>query len=169
MCSFLTYTGFFLFGYLLRTVNLKRLHTVMFTAFFLISFAITAIGTYYLNFKKGNNSFNGFFYEYYSLNVILMSTSLYVVAKSIKVPEFLFSFESRYHLISNVAACVPGIYFIHAMIIGLAKRGFIGVVITETTYNPVFGVPFFALVIFLISFLIIVIIKQIPVVKMIVP
>ena len=161
--SVFNYVGYFLLGYVLRGVKLKWIQAVLFLLLFVLGFVISAYGTYYLMFQKNENRFLDSFYQYFSANVMAMSISIYLLFKSIPFPT------SAGGIIRSVGACVPGIYFIHAMIIAILKRGMLGITFSDRNFYPVVGIPLFALVVFVISFFIIQIIRLIPGLKYTVP
>ncbi len=163
------FVGYFVLGYFLRSLQLRPLKIVLFLFLFLLAFFITAYGTYYVTVRKNAGIFDGIFYEYFNFNVFLMSVSVYLIGKSIKYPAFLLKCEGRFGMFRAIAACVPGIYLIHAMLIEAAKKGMPGFTFSQDILPPAAGIPVFALGIFLAALLIIFIVKKLPVIKHIVP
>jgi surface polysaccharide O-acyltransferase-like enzyme len=167
--SIFKFLGYFILGYFLRDLQLRPVQVFLFVLLFFLAFFITAYGTYYITVRQNNGTFDGIFYEYFSFNVFFMSLAVYVIGKSIKLPTFLLNFENRFGTFRIIAACVPGIYLIHAMLIEISKKGMLGFAFSQDTLHPAVGIPVFALGIFLASLLIVLFIKQLPVIRHIVP
>jgi surface polysaccharide O-acyltransferase-like enzyme len=166
--SLLNYVGYFVLGYLLRDKVLVRGKTALFGLFFL-AFLMTAYGTYHITVIRKGGEFDGLFYEYFSINVFLMALPLYLIGKSFKPPAFLQRFEERLGLVSLLAACVPGIYLIHPLVLSVFKRGMLGFSFDQTTLYPAIGIPLFAVAVFAVSFLIVLLIRQIPGIRYVFP
>ncbi|MBZ0158012.1 MAG: acyltransferase family protein [Alphaproteobacteria bacterium] len=165
----LKFLGYFILGHFLRDLQLRPAQAILFILLFLFAFFITAYGTYYSTVRQNAGRFDSTFYEYFSVNVFSMSLSLYLVGKSAALPAFFVRMENRFGVFRATAACVPGIYLVHALLIEIAKEGMLGFSFNQLTFPPAIGIPVFALAIFLVSFLIIFIIKQLPLLRNIVP
>lgn len=163
------YSGYFILGYFIRGISIQRFVKKSLVLVFISAFFITASGTWYLTVYKNNGDFDQFFYEYFSFNVALMAISIFLIVKCSRLPQWIISFENRHSFVGKVARCVPGIYFLHAIVIAVFKRGFLGFSFDELTISPSAGIPVFATTVFLISLILTTIIKTIPGVKHIVP
>jgi surface polysaccharide O-acyltransferase-like enzyme len=163
------YLGYFVLGYFLRNIMIKPRDSFLFSFLFLLGFLVTAYGTYILTVLRNGGAFDERLYEYFTLNVLMMSISIYLLGKSFGNPSFLVNIESRIGLVRGVASCVPGIYLVHAMVLAIFKRGMLGFTFSETTFHPAMGIPLFALGIFAASFLIVFLLKRLPGLKYIVP
>ena len=162
------YVGYFILGYILRNTVLKGSLLVLSFFALLFSFFVTAYLTTLFTWRN-DGQFIDLFYEYFSFNVFLMAMCIYLIAKSIRLPVFLTNFENRFHLTETIAACVPGIYFIHAIVIGILKRNYLGFHVSDITSFTAIGLPLFSLMVFVGSFLIVSLLKQMPVIKVILP
>lgn len=167
--SVFTFLGYFALGYALRDLHLRPRQVPLFLLLFCLGFFVTAYGTYYATVLKNGGIFDGMFYEYFSVNVLVMSLCVYAVGKSIAFPAALLQCEKRFRIVRTVAACVPGIYLVHAMLIEVAKDGLFGVAFSQTTFAPALGVPVFALAIFLVSLIVVFIVKLLPGTRYIMP
>ncbi|NLG17642.1 MAG: acyltransferase family protein [Fibrobacter sp.] len=163
--SFINYAGYFFLGYFLHDIKLKPVYLPFLFLLFALGFLATAYGTFYLSIIKGNGTFSGVFYEYYTVNVLAMSVSVFLIIKSIPV----FQVSSRGILTGIIAACVPGIYFVHAIVIAVFKRNLLGFTLSESSLRPSIGIPVFALAVFGISLVITQIIKIIPGIRCAIP
>ena len=167
--SIFKFLGYFMLGHFLRDLRLTTGQVLLFVLLFFGSLFITAYGTYYATVLRNRGVFDGIFYEYYSFNVIGMAVAIYVIGKSVSPPAFLLNAEEKLGLVSTVAACVPGIYLIHAMFIEIAKKGMLGFRFSQDTLQPALGIPVFALAIFTASLLVVLIIRQLPLIRHIMP
>ncbi|MFD2228561.1 acyltransferase [Alkalimarinus sediminis] len=162
------YVGYLVLGLLLskKTYNLKQATLAM--AAFVIAVCVTIFGTYYLA-AQNEGVFDGYFYENLSPNVIVASGSLFVLIK--------FSIESLFKggetciskSIRSVSACSFGIYFIHVVFLYLLKNGDLGLTLSAFVGDPVYSVPATAIVVFIASYSTVLLMKNIPFIKNIVP
>jgi surface polysaccharide O-acyltransferase-like enzyme len=98
---------------------------------------------------------------------MVMAVCIFILVKS-----SIFDWNNNHwssSLITMLAACVPGIYFVHALVLALLKRGWLGSTLDEAIYGPAFGIPLFALASFVFSLIIVIPIRLIPIVRCIVP
>lgn len=167
--SILKFAGYFALGWMLKDAVLSSAKKLLFSILFLLGFASTALGTYYATLVRGLGQFDPIFYEYFSFSVFMMAVSIFLVAKSMKPPALFKSPTGRHRVLGFVAASVPGVYLVHAMIIAVAKRGMLGFTFTPEQMGLAAGIPVFGLGILAASLLIVLIIKSVPVLKYIVP
>ncbi|MBZ0221084.1 MAG: acyltransferase family protein [Candidatus Methylomirabilis sp.] len=167
--SAFNFIGYFVLGWMLKDLKLTPLRKSLFLLLFLFGLFITAYGTYIATVIKNNGRFSGIFYEYSSFSVLLMSVSIFLLAKGLRL-SFLSGNPGYFRrLIRLTAACVPGIYLVHAIFIAVAKRGLLGFRFTPDLMDPFIGIPVFALGIFLASLLVVLVIKGLPLIKHAVP
>jgi surface polysaccharide O-acyltransferase-like enzyme len=164
--SVFRYIGYFLLGHLLRATRWPCGRCI---TLFLAGYAVTALGTYFVTVVRNRGSFGGVFYEYYSPNVLLMSVALFVFFRSAAGMDVGGLRSHGMRTVRFTAACVPGIYLVHALLIAALKRGMAGIVLDQYMSHPAMGVPFFALVVFALSLGIVGLIRAVPVVRRIVP
>ncbi len=163
------FTGYFALGWMLRDYSPGGPKKLIFLAIFLLGALITAFGTYFATIEKGDGVFNGIFYEYFSVSVIMMSVPLFLVAKGSRMAFSSGNPGYGARALSAAGACVPGIYLVHAMLIALFKRGLLGFKLTPAMLDPFIGIPLFSLAVFLSSLAIVLIIRSLPVIRKIVP
>jgi len=167
--SIFKFAGYFALGWMLKDFEIKSVNKVLFFLLFLLGLFITAYGTYLTTVLKNNGQFNDIFYEYFSFSVFMMAVSIFIVAKSLRPLALFNRFEGGHKALGFIAATVPGIYLVHAMLIAVAKRGMLGFKFTPDMMDPLIGIPVFAFGIFLASLLVVLIIKILPVIKYMVP
>ncbi len=98
----------------------------------------------------------------------MMSVPVFLLAKGAQAGALKCS-ETCRKAVHVTAACVPGIYLVHAMVLAATKRGMLGVELTPGMTDPFIGIPLFAIIIFIASLFIVVIIRKIPFVRYMVP
>jgi len=167
--SLFKFTGYFALGWMLRDYEPGGPKKLLLLLVFLLGFAITAYGTYFASVGKGGGEFNGVFYEYFSFSVLMMSVPLFLIAKGARLSAFSGNPGYGARAIRAAAACVPGIYLVHAMLIAVFKRGLLGFDLTPAMTDPFIGIPLFALAVFLASLAVVLVIRSLPVLRNIVP
>lgn len=163
------YVGYFLLGHLLRDIRVTRQRRLIAGAAFISAFFVTAFGTYYVSIVRNGGLFDGIFYEYYSLNVATMAVAIYVIPGRSRgyLPEK--ATIGRFSPVFSIAACVPGMYFIHAMVIAALHQGMAGFTLRPTSIHPALGVPVFAVTVFFLSYIVVFALRKIPIVRYAVP
>lgn len=162
---FLGYVGYFILGYYLHITkfNKKQINYVYFLS--LICFIVTIIGTFILT-KTNDGILKETFYEYLSPNVILMSIGIFIFIKNF---NWIKLFENRNSLFGNininniileVSSLSFGIYLIHPLIMLFINLSILPIKINAMLINPLFGIPFTALLTLLISFVILKVLKK---------
>lgn len=167
--SLFRFLGYFLIGYLLKDVRCRPGRCLWFGLLFLLGLAMTVMGTWWVTVERGQGEFNGVFYEYWSPNVLIMAISLFIVIKNLRLPAGVMVPSPVASTLSFTAACVPGIYLVHALIIAFLQQEHGGFRINQYVYGAALGVPLFALVVFLISWAVVAILRLIPGLRRIVP
>jgi surface polysaccharide O-acyltransferase-like enzyme len=155
---FTGWIGYFVLGAYLTKIHLRplRLYLVM-----TLGFAYTLIGTYLATAYIGGSE-SLFFYDYFSVNVVMASAAIFLLLlrapansshnQSTRTKGFL-------HLVSKNT--LP-IYLFHIMIMESLQKGYFGFKISLTTINPLIEIPLIASITFLTTLGIIYILKKIP-------
>ncbi len=156
---FVGYSGYYVLGYYLSKIKLNKNKT--YTVYFLsiISFIITMLGTFLLT--KGNNGmYTGYFIEYLSPNVIIMSIGVFILFENINWEKYL---ENKNFIKDNIivfSSLSFGIYLIHALVLELLSSNILSIKINAMLFNPLVGIPLTALITLLSSFFIIKLLKK---------
>jgi surface polysaccharide O-acyltransferase-like enzyme len=169
-------SGYFLLGYMLKDIRAQSgFHWLILVPAFLSGGAVTVLGTYIMSLNRGE--FDPFFYKYFSITVVVMTVSLFLIVKSIfntrketgtNGNERIRMNSPKY--IRKIGMSVFGIYLIHALILELLRDGLIGFTIDATgafgiDLSPAVGVPVFTLSIFGLSIGLVLIIRMIPILR----
>ncbi|MBD3346600.1 MAG: acyltransferase family protein [Chitinivibrionales bacterium] len=167
--SLFAYFGYFVLGRALRDVVPTPMQRLLLIIAWFVAFGATTVGTWYLTIVRNGGTFDALFYDYYSINVIVMALSIFLAMKGKGIVTADHVKPKGYQITIAVAACVPGMYLIHAMIISMLLRGLAGFSFSKSSLPLALGVPVFAGVVFAISLMIIIVIRKVPGVKWIVP
>jgi surface polysaccharide O-acyltransferase-like enzyme len=166
-------SGYFLLGYVLKDRRCRRISGYLILALaFLMGGAVTIFGTYLSSLGAGK--FHPFFYKYFSINVVMMTVSLFLLVKSLfparkeggpDEKEELRHTSPR--LLREISMSVFGVYLIHALVLDALRKGLFGFVIDQTRFLGVRlpawgGIPFFAWTIFVFSLGPVLLIRRIP-------
>ncbi len=153
----LGYSGYFILGYLIKEMYIDRKLEICIYILGLIGFAVTVFVTSWL---KNNNISPFAFTDEMSVNIWLMSISVFVFAKQhLNKP---FKNEKANNRLSYLSKCTFGVYLVHPMIIDCLNRLFS---YAELSFNPIVSVPVTILLVFVCSMGVSVIFNKIPCVK----
>ena len=157
---------FFVLGYLLGEITLSGTKIAVSAVVLVISTSITIIGTYLLT--RNAAQFDGFFYDFVSLNVIFASAAAFLLIRWISEAK-LFTSPTVFVVTRTLATSAFGIYLIHILFIEVLSSWIPFLHINSFMGNPIWSVPFTSIVVFLLSFLTVRLIQKIPILKSIVP
>ncbi len=154
------YIGYFLLGAYLVLYPVPKKYVPTLGLLALLGYFATLWGTIYLNTGLPAEEFDDFFYEHYRPNNLLITLFIFIgfqhMAKKIKPNA----------LITRISTATFGIYIIHP-IIQIYLNKFFG--LNETTFNPIISVPLVWIVIFVLSFGIILVMQKLPIINRLVP
>lgn len=153
------YIGYFLLGlYLIDTqVNKKVL-----VACVLAGFAWTALGTYWITATVGG-SLQFFFYDYFSLGVILSSVALFLLLISVNYNKIKNKHPKLDRLIHYISINSLAIYLFHFMVLETLENGYLwGFRISMATLSPIIEIPLLAGITLAICLLVLYPLRKIP-------
>ena len=127
---------------------------------------VTAGGAFAIN--AGGGSFDSFFYEFWSPNVVLLSICVFLLAKTC-LPRDEHPGSLRSRLRRELSACVFGVYLVHAFVIQLIHLGRLGPGLDAYLRLPLIGIPLLCAWATAISFAVVVLLRRIPVLRHVVP
>lgn len=146
------YVTYFVLGYYLSKLELSKKSRIIIYISSILGFLITIFGTAIISNNKmiPTNIYN----EYYP-NVLLESIGVFVLIKNIK-----FDIKPKQaNMIKVLSKYSFGIYLVHDLILTeLVKNG-----LTTLTFNPIISVPCIALIVYIISLIISIILNKIPI------
>ncbi|OMQ10927.1 acyltransferase [[Flexibacter] sp. ATCC 35103] len=148
------FIGYLVLGYYLSIKSFaysKRIINVIAVFLIFIGVSITIFGTYFLSHE--NNNFEGYFYDYDTLNVLMVCVGLFLFFKNLEIsnPTVLkiSNFISKYSY---------GIYLLHILIL----RFLWAIKIDYDFIHPLFAIPLVTLICLLISILVIYSLNKLP-------
>jgi len=162
------YIGYFLLG---LTFGKKEISTKLFAVsvfIYLISVTFTACITYILTLKN-EGIFVDYFYNYLAPNTIFSAVAFFIIIKYLAINSKLFQVSMVQKAVIKISSCSFGIYLIHTVFLYLLKIGFFGFKLSALSGNPLLYIPLTSVVIFLLSFLLISVIKKIPILRLVSP
>ena len=141
---FTGYVGYLILGYFIAHQS-KSIN-----AYLLLTVFLAAVGfTFFATFKQpvANGMFNGKYYQYLSINVVLSSASLFMLIKN--------NFQLSGFYLDKIKYCNKygfGVYLIHVLVLDALQL----IHINGAFINPVIGTIFTIVVCYLISLLLVV-------------
>ncbi|MBO4211972.1 MAG: acyltransferase family protein [Oscillospiraceae bacterium] len=153
---FLGYSIYFVLGYLLHTAELKNAQRNWLYMLGLLGVLFTVIAT--ALYSCSENTQQTRFYEYFTLNVLLASAGVFVLAKTKwnRAP----SSSKGERLLSFAAKCSFGVYLVHPMFIESFKKL---LDFYPLSFNPILAVPAESVAVFALSFLISALLNKLPI------
>ncbi len=169
-------SGYFLLGYMLKDRQVRSGWPLLLALLvFLIGGAATVVGTYLMSAFRGE--FHPFFYKYFSITVVAMTVTLFLLVKSIFHTRMETTAEGEQKIRMNspkilqkIGMSVFGVYLVHALVLELLRDGIFGFTIDHTSafgveLAPAVGIPVFAASIFLVSLVPVLVIRFIPILR----
>ena len=156
------YVGYFVMGYLLADVKLSQRGRIYTLFGIVLAIAVTFIGTNLLSATAG--PIDAFLYSYFSLPTVLASVCGYLLLKDLGQ-----NLGKAGKVVRVVSSASFGIYLIHILVIELLRKGAFGFRLYSWMGSPWYMIPLTGIVVFSASFVIVFLLRKIPVIKMIVP
>jgi surface polysaccharide O-acyltransferase-like enzyme len=153
------YIGYFVFGYLASRFQFARSHKLLAAAVFLANLIVTLIGFYLFGFYKINSQYLS---SYLSVNIVLMSASLFVMFTELNVSDNL------YPAISLLSRTSFGVYLAHVLVMtsffSIPLFSFLTII-----GSAIYMIPLLGLLSYVLSLILIIVLQKIPILKYIVP
>lgn len=148
------FIGYVVLGYYLsikRFVLSKGVMKIIALFLIFIGVAITIFGTYFLSLQ--NNSFQEYFYNYTTLNVLIASVGVFLFFKNLEISNLLFA-----RICDFISQYSYGVYLVHVLVL----RFMDAMKINYNFINPIFAIPLATIICLLISLAIIYIVNKLP-------
>ena len=156
------YVGYFVLGYLLAEVKLNNRGRVLSALGCILAIAFTYFGTNVLSSRAG--PIDAYFYSYFSPPTVLASICGFLLLKDLGS-----KLGGAGKTVRALSAASFGIFLIHIFAVGLLRKGVLGFRVYSWMGPSVYMIPLTALAVFGLSFVIVFIMRKIPVLKMLVP
>ena len=157
---------FFVLGSLLGEIPLSRPMVFSAAALWVIGTFATVEGTYLLTLHSG--AYNGIFYDFVSMNVIIASGAAFILLRRIAQAGVFTSLRVQ-AVTRSLAAASFGIYLVHILVVEILNDRIPIFHLNSFIGYPLWSVPLVTTTVFLVSFLIVRGLQKIPVIKLIVP
>jgi len=155
MHTVLGYSGYFVLGYYLNSIDLKKHHRLIIYALGILGFVATVVLDLTIALK--NQSFCSRYYGYFTLNVFLEALAVFTWFKYAK-----FNMNILNRFVRKLSKYSFGAYLIHAFIIEQLEIRFS---INTLSFDPVLSVISISLFVAVISFAVSAVLNNIPIVK----
>jgi surface polysaccharide O-acyltransferase-like enzyme len=160
------FVGYLVIGHLLGTVPINRRLFLQALALAFLCLLVTIFGTYFLMIRH-HGEFDGYFYAYLSPNIVLFSSSSFIVLRYWF--EKLTISENQKKVITAVSSASLGIYLIHPMFLYALEKGWLGFSLNGFVTLPVYTIPLTAVIAFGLSLVVIYFLQKIPFIRNCVP
>lgn len=156
-----THSGYYIFGYLLSTITVSRSTALLAIVVYLFSVSVTALGAAWIH-PVGEAVFFEPIYLRTSPNVVAMAVAAIIVLRY--VGEQLESSLSRRarSAVAVLASLMFGVYLAHVMVLEFLADGHLGFAVSGEMVSPVVGIPLTAIVAFVLSLAITVLLRALP-------
>ncbi len=148
------YTSYFILGYLLNRLDLKKKYRGIIYVLGILGVIMSIALTFCISTKKQEMSTT--YYGNFSFCVLLESVAIFTLFK-----YHDFSRSRLGNLIPKLASYSFGVYMVHILVRDAVRS--LG--LTSTTFTPLLSVPLMSIIIFLVSNVIAIILKRIPILR----
>jgi len=161
---FTGYSGYLVLGYWLGNLDIKPRQVQIAVFTFVVAYLVTIFGTHFVSMEGGYT--NEYFYENFSITVLAMAASQFIVLKYWFERIDWTNSGSQIQALGGLAF---GIYLIHPLIITILNEGRLGFVVDVSKMSASYGVPLVSLLVFLLSAALTWALRKTPVIEKIVP
>jgi surface polysaccharide O-acyltransferase-like enzyme len=153
--------GYFLLGAYLHKIHVQR--KIMYMAM-ILGVAWTIFGTYLIVGSMGER-YSQFFYDAFSINIIVASAAMFLIFASIQPNKTRNPTSKSNTLLRVIGQNTLPIYLLHIIILETLQKGYLGFKISIFTLNPIIEIPLSTAITLLICLGIILPLKKIPYLK----
>jgi len=152
------YFGYYLAGYYFSEYKLPKKINYCIYILGILSAIFTILGTSFVSIKI--NALNQTLLQSMTPNTMIETIAIFLFFKN-QFENFNYS-NIAYKIITHVSKCSFGIYLVHDFMIIFVKNYF---GLNWNTYNPIISVPIIGVLVFLLSYIVILFISRIPILK----
>lgn len=154
------YIIFVILGYLLSTMNLTKKRRCLIYILGILSCILRYFVTYYLSTRDGH--INKILFGYTQFHSVLLASAVFIFIKNINWDKFIKK-EKYKNILAKIAGCSFGVYLIH-MIVMYYEKTLFNIDVRSILWRTV-G----AILTYVISVLIVLFLKKVPIFRKIVP
>ncbi|MBK8020819.1 MAG: acyltransferase family protein [Chloroflexi bacterium] len=162
------YVGYFVMGYYLRDVTLKPKQMLPALLVVVGTLLATEYAVHAMTMAQ-DGRLDTFFLNNLGFNMVIVSVAMFLFLKSLPWETIFERFAVIRWSVRLLASCSLGVYFVHVLIMELLGSGRLGFKISAMTLSPLVGIPLTAGITLVLSVIVILIMKRIPVLKTFVP
>lgn len=157
--------GYLVLGYLLGTMPLSKKLFIWMWPLFVVSVTITAVGTWWLSSAEALNQ------TFYSPvpNVLGMTISSFIILRYLGENSVWLQSARIKPLILQCSTCAFGIYLVHALFLFSFHKGLFGFTLDAVQGNALVFIPLTAIVVYLVSFAVVLGLRKVPYLRAAVP
>jgi len=144
------FIGYFIIGHIVGNLNISKKFINISKILLILSYTLTAFGIYFLSTQKG--IFSNYLFSYLGLNIVFISVMFFVVFKNIFQNMIFINNGLGSKIINKLSSASLGIYFVHPIFLYHLKNNNFGFSLNALSGNPIFYIPYTAIVVFLLSF-----------------
>ena len=153
------YLEYFLLGYFLKDLQLKKAHRYLIYAGGLAGVLTNTLSCILLCIAKNKNYL--YFMDYETISTLLISIAVFILFRQIKWTK-IFN-DRKYNILSVFADSTFGIYLVHLIV-----QRFYWIYLNPA-FNNVNGMLVGTVIVYFVSFCIVICLKRVPILKYIVP
>jgi surface polysaccharide O-acyltransferase-like enzyme len=161
---FTGYVGYYVLGYYLATSDFNKKERRLLYILSMVCVVATMIGTFVLTRTKG--TYVDYFNDFLFPNVILMTIGIFVFIKSVYWERIIKRDSNMNKFILDVSTLSFGIYLVHILVLELLQNYY---KIDARITNPLISIPLVSMVIMTISYVVIKLMKRLPIIEKFVP
>jgi surface polysaccharide O-acyltransferase-like enzyme len=158
---FTGWIGYYVLGIYLTTVDIKRLWLYA----GVIGGLLWTIGGSYLIVATLGERFSQFFYDGFSINMIVASASLFLLLLTVSPVALQAKYPRFSRVLKVVGANTLPIFLFHVIVLESLQYGFFSFTLSITSMNPFIAIPLSTFLTLLICLAVIVPLKRVPYVK----
>jgi surface polysaccharide O-acyltransferase-like enzyme len=161
---FTGYVGYYVLGYYLTISDFNKKEKRLLYILSMVCIVATMIGTFILSKTKGTyvDDFNDFLFP----NIILMTIGVFVFIKSVDWERIINGYSHINKFILDVSDLSFGIYLVHLLVLEFLQNY---CSIDARIINPLVSIPLISMLIMIISYVIIKLMKRLPIIEKFVP
>ena len=152
------WVGYFVLGIYLQTIKLRN--TVLY-GLLALSFIWTLVGVWLVQYSLSGLNQN--FFDYLTANVIIGSAALFMVLMKFHADWPGSNDKTLGRVTQAISKNTLPIFLFHVIILESFERGFFFFTLSPATLNPIIEIPLIAILTFLITFGLVMLMRKIPV------
>jgi surface polysaccharide O-acyltransferase-like enzyme len=161
--------GLYVTGYAVKKTRMTRRMMYLSGVLIAVSIIVTIYGTYFLTSKSGR--YDGTFTGWLSLTSVIYAAGLFICIREVFCR---FSMKGIWpgfgKVISLIGGASMGIYLVHPILLHFVSHGISGVnLLSADVLNPLFSVPLVTFLIVFSSLVVVLLLQELPLIRMIVP